>query len=290
MASNVKVNGVWKTVTTSSSTNSISVKVSGVWKSVTNAYTKVNGTWKQWLAPVASYYAAPVYYAAPTYYAAPISYYVPPISYYAPTYYAPPVVTYYAAPIYYAPPVVTYYAAPIYYTAPTYYAAPAYYRAGGGCWAYGTLVTMADGSLKAIEELIIGDEVRTAVIPTYPNGEDSSKWYPASVWSSDSDEGITYETTTVTGAKHIVDVAYYILNDKYKVTGDHFVYVRKSGVWQFARVEELAVGDYLHDETSAVEITRKVPVNDQLMVVDVDVEPNDLFLANGIITHNVKGY
>ena len=284
MASNVKVNGVWKTVTTSSSTNSISVKVSGVWKSVTNAYTKVNGTWKQWLAPVASYYAAPIYYTAPTYYAVPISYYSPPIQYYtAPSYYIP-FVTYYAAPIYYTAP--TYYAAPI----PTYYAAPVYYTAGGGCWAYGTLVTMADGSLKAIEELIIGDEVRTAVIPTYPNGEDSSKWYPASVWSSDSDEGITYETTTVTGAKHIVDVAYYILNDKYKVTGDHFVYVRKSGVWQFAKVEELAVGDYLHDETSAVEITRKVPVNDQLMVVDVDVEPNDLFLANGIITHNVKGY
>jgi hypothetical protein len=239
--------------------------------------------------PVVTYYAAPIYYApntSVTYYAAPI--------YYT----APPVVTYYAAPItYYSPPVVTYYAAPIYYapnTSVTYYAAPVYYSSGGGggggCWLYGTQVTMADGSFKKIEELNIGDKVRTAVIPTYPNGEDSSLWYPASAWSSDNDEDITYEITTVTNTKHVIENLYYELNDTYKVTGDHFLYVRKDGVWQFAKVEELRVGDYLHDENGPVEITKKKTMLTQAMVVDIDVEPNDLFLANGIITHNFKGY
>ena len=91
MASNVKVNGTWK------STATVYTKVNGTWKTVTDAYTKVNGTWKQWLAPAPSYYTAPVYYATPpSYYAAPVYYATP--AYYAggggTTYYTVPDLTY----------------------------------------------------------------------------------------------------------------------------------------------------------------------------------------------------
>jgi hypothetical protein len=147
---------------------------------------------------------------------------------------------------------------------------------------------MADGTTKVIEELLVGDEVRTAVIPTYPNGEDSANWYPASVWSTNTDQGITYETTKVTSTKHVIDASYYTFNDSYKVTGDHFIYIRKNNIWQFAMAEEIEVGDYFRAEQSLIEITKKIYKQEQTMVVDIDVEPNDLFLANGIITHNVK--
>ena len=232
--------------------------------------------------------------------------------YYAPTpnYYSPPVVTYYAAPIYYnfnstffaapiyyTPPVVTYYAAPIYYNfnstffaAPIYYTAPVYYTyTGSGCWAYGTQVTLSNGSTKPIEDVVVGDVLRAPVIPTYPNGEDSSMWYPASVWSTETADELAYEDTVVTKVNHVIESAFYLINDTFKVTGDHFVFVKKNMVWQFARVDELAVGDFFKNESGEeLEITKKVEINESTMVVDIDVEDNDLFFANGIITHNFK--
>jgi hypothetical protein len=199
------------------------------------------------------------------------------------TYYSPPVVTYYAAPIYYTFN-STYFAAPIYYTAPVYYT-----TSGGGCWAYGTPVTLSDGSTKPIEEIVVGDVLRAPVIPTYPNGEDSSQWYPASAWSVQDLDELAYEDTVVTKVKHVAEDAFYLLNDTFKVTGDHFVFVKKGSVWQFARVDEVAVGDFFKDESgNEIEVTKKSEINEATMVVDIDVEDNDLFFANGIITHNFK--
>jgi hypothetical protein len=201
------------------------------------------------------------------------------------SYYAkPPVVPYYAAPVttaYYAkPPVVAYYAAPI----------TAYYAArGGGCWAYGTMVTMSDGTTKPIEDIVKGDQLKAPVIPTYPNGEDNSKWYPGNVWSLDNADGITYQETTVVAVRHVVEESYYKLNGTMKITWDHFLFVSKNGVWQFARVEEIVVGDKLKREDGVeITITSKEPFLSQTLVVDIDVEANDLFLADGIITHNFK--
>ena len=213
--------------------------------------------------------------------------------YYAPTtsYYAPPVVTYYAMPIYYAP-TTSYYASPTYYAMPIWYAPTTAYYAktgGGGCWAYGTMVTMADGTEKPIEEISKGDVLKSPIIPTYPNGEDNTLWYPASVWSLDNADGITYEETTVVGLRHVVEPTYYKLNGYYRLTGDHFLFVLKNGVWQFARVEELSVGDkFKSQDGSEIEITQREIVASQTLVVDIDVEQNDLFIANGIITHNIK--
>jgi hypothetical protein len=221
------------------------------------------------------YYASPQpYYAAMPYYAIG-GYYASPQPYYAiGSYYAAPVTSYYARPVYYAAPVTSYYAP---------------YYGGGGCWAYGTLVTLADGTTKLIEEVVKGDVLKSPVIPTYPNGENSSSWYPANVWSLDNAEGITYETTTVVNLRHVIELAYYKLNGTMKLTGDHFLFVYKNGSWQFAKAEEISVGDLVkRSDGSEMTITSKDRVISQTMVVDIDVEENDLFLADGIITHNFK--
>jgi len=246
-----------------------------------------------------TYYAAPIYYTAPTYYAAPI-YYSPntSVTYYAATIYYT-AHTYYAAPVYYSPNTsVTYYAAPTYYRAPTYYAAPIYYSpstsvtyygGGGGCWVYGTRVTLSNGLTKPIENIVVGDVLRAPIIPTYPNGEDKTLWYPASAWSIKDVQKLDYEDTVVTSVRHVIESAFYHINDQFKVTGDHFVFVKKGLIWQFAHVDELEVGDYFKSELGEeILITKKIKVNDAIMVVDIDVEDNDLFFADGIITHNFK--
>jgi hypothetical protein len=194
----------------------------------------------------------------------------PAAPYYAP-YYAP-----YVAP-YYAPYVVN-------------YSPPFYAPVTGGCWLYDSQVLMADGTTKPIQDIAVGDVLLAPVIPTYPNGENISLWYPANVWSTSSSDGITYEPTTVTVVTHHIEKTYYNFNNKYEITGDHFMFAKKNGVWQFERGENLLVGDYFMDkDNNEVEITSIVFINEPASVVDLTVFPNALFVANGVITHNVKG-
>ena len=135
----------------------------------------------------------------------------------------------------------------------------------------------------------MGDVLLSPVIPTYPNGEDLTEWYPASKWSTKVTSDITYEPTTVKAVRHVVEPNYFRLNSQFRVTGDHFLFVRKGDTWQFCTVYEIEVGDHVYagNETT-VEITSKIRVDEQLMVVDIDVEDNDLFFASGMITHNIK--
>ena len=241
-------------------------------------------------------YYAP-YYAPAPYYEPTTAYSSPYYAYWAPPYYAPVYSggyfagTFYATP-YYSP---TSYFAPVYsggYFAGTFYATPyyaPYYASGGGCWAYGTEVTMSDGTTKFIEDLVAGDTLLAPVIPTYPNGEDSTAWYPAEAWSLSEKPNLTTEPTTVTNVKHVIEPNCFVFNGRFKLTANHFVFVKKSDVWQFAKAEELEVGDFFQDAYgNSIEISSKEFKQEQTMVVDIDVEQNDLFLANGIITHNFK--
>ena len=193
-------------------------------------------------------------------------------------------VPYYAPAPYYAP----YYAPIVYYSfVQPYYASPPP-SVGGGCWAVGTPVTMADGTKKLIEDLVVGDELMTADIPTYPNGEDSSLWYPASTWSTDRIDNITKRSTTVTYANMFSEPYYYVTNDRYKLSWEHWMFIKRDDVWQFMQMSNVKVGDTFVDENNVeIPITSVVLVEEPIDVVLVDVEPNDLFYADGILTHNI---
>ena len=196
-----------------------------------------------------------------------------------------PFVQFFAAPRFFNIPFVQFFAAPRFFASARFFT----FGGSGGCWGYGTPITLLDGSFKAIEDLVAGDVLLSPVIPTYPNGEDVSEWYPASKWSTKATADITYEPTTVKAVRHVVEPNYFRLNSQFRVTGDHFLFVRKGDTWQFCTVYEIEVGDHVYtgNETT-VEITSKIRVDEQLMVVDIDVEDNDLFFASGMITHNVK--
>lgn len=150
---------------------------------------------------------------------------------------------------------------------------------------------MADGTLKNIEDVQVGDVLKTAVIPTYPNGEIVNLWYPASVWSvPDSQIGqTTYETTIVQANTDIGASGYYTFNDQISLTGDHFVFVNRAGVWQFMRAWSMQIGDLLmNEELQAIPITSVEIVSANVLVSKLTVGPNDLFFGAGILTHNIK--
>ena len=264
MASNVKVNGVWKTVTTSSSTNSISVKVGGVWKSVTNAYTKVNGTWKQWLAP---YVAPPTPTPAPPY-GGP---YTPP--------YTPP----------YNPPT-----APPYVPWPQYYytgygSPPAAPNPGGYCLDKNSLISTPNGKV-AIKDIKVGDIVLssrfTEIDPTDPNGD-----LIIDTWSSDI---LTFEsivTTTVVNMWEWSEEGQYIFNGNLKTTSTQPLITKDiaDNRYYYTRAHSIVVGDHIFNQ----ETESWVPITDikfdpsvKFDVKILDTSPYNMFFAEGTLVHN----
>ena len=176
---------------------------------------------------------------------------------------------------------------PPYFVPPTFgpsFTPPAFYSR---CFVLGTPVTMADGSDKLIEDLIVGDKVLTAVIPTYPNGEDMSKWYPLSVWGIQSLEGIVTDTTTVTGINRGIQPVFNTINGSISITQGHMVFVKKDGWWQFVQVKDISVGDFiLNKDLQEVPVVSNEVNLQGTYVVTIDVEPNDLFFGSNMLSHN----
>ena len=166
---------------------------------------------------------------------------------------------------------------------------PPSFGGGGGCFSKGTPVLMNDGTLKLIEDLVVGDVVKTAIIPTYPNGEDSTKWYPASVWSTNTIESVTQSSTIIAGTRTQLVPMYYLINGSIKVTGEHFIFTKRGSTWSFMRIEEVISGDcFLNDLNTEVLVESIELQNIGLYVVDIDAEPNDLYYASGLLVHNMK--
>jgi hypothetical protein len=160
---------------------------------------------------------------------------------------------------------------------------------GGGCLVYDTKVSLANGDFINIQDLTVGQKVKSAVIPNYPNGENIVLWYPASAWSLDEPFNTTIEETTVTNVRHIVEDHYYLINDRIKVTKEHFIFAGVDKVWQFVQAKDIKVGNFIFGlDNEQEEIVSVEKFNKMVMVVDIDVEPNDLFYAENIVVHNAK--
>ena len=99
---------------------------------------------------------------------------------------------------------------------------------------------------------------------------------------------ITETTTSVVHIKKHLVPSYYLINNKYKVTGEHFIFTKRDNTWQFLRVEELINNDIFYgiNKEELVEVIDLI--NSPILVVDIDVEENDLYFADGILVHNAK--
>jgi hypothetical protein len=172
----------------------------------------------------------------------------------------------------------------------TYEQAPADtvdYGFGGFCFVFGTKITMADGSYKNIEDLKVGDSLRTFKIPTLPDGDSPTAWSPKEVWSVDKTDDFENATSVVavheTGPYH----KYYKINNKIKVTHEHWILVKREGIFQFMQVQDMRVGDFLLGENKEeIEIFNIEFIVGNVSTVHLDVEDNDMYFADGILAHN----
>lgn len=134
---------------------------------------------------------------------------------------------------------------------------------GGGCFAKGTLVLMADGKYKNIEDIKAGDYVLTRT-------EKDSELVKARV--------VKTHTTEESG--------YLIINGGLKVTADHILRVNDS--WREAG--SIQVGDALVDsQGNAVYVESIEWQAGKIQVYNLEIENYHTFFAGGVWVHNQKG-
>ena len=160
---------------------------------------------------------------------------------------------------------------------------------GGTCFLFGTKITMADGSFKNIEDLKLGDELLTFNIPGLPSTDNPEDWSPESKWSTDSTSNFTKVTTRVSSLESGPWWRYYVINGQYRVTGEHYLFVKRNDLYQFFPVALLKVGDaFLTADKTEIEITNIELVHATVSTVALDVEDNDMYFADGILAHNLR--
>ena len=155
----------------------------------------------------------------------------------------------------------------------------------GGCFKYGTKIWMADGSWKNIEELVIGDSLKSLAIPGVPDSE-LPDYVPT--WNTSSLDGMTMTDTVVANIKDATMQAYYKINENIEVTWEHVVLVKQDNVWSFKQVGDINIGDFILDENlNEVEITSKDEVFEEIQTITIDTEIKDVYFVKGMLAHNL---
>jgi hypothetical protein len=159
------------------------------------------------------------------------------------------------------------------------------------CLLFGTKVTLANGNEINIEDLNVGDEIKSWVpagLPdeTQPLDSDNDDWR---FYYSNELSG-TAQNVTVRDITFNFAAGYFSLNNGLiNATETHplYVYDNEIGKYKFKNVGEILPGDRLiMQDESEVEITNIEVVTADVEIATVNVENADVFLSNGLISHN----
>lgn len=144
----------------------------------------------------------------------------------------------------------------------------------GGCLVYGTLITMADGSIKQVQDVVAGDKLLSLT--------DSESFYADGTF--ELAESVVTELNKFEEEK-IVDI-----NDGELVSSIYHIHVVKSGEgWTTMKADLLVVGDILIDiNGEEFEITSLEIKDEPQTVYQISLDTQHLYFANEILTHNIK--
>ena len=147
---------------------------------------------------------------------------------------------------------------------------PGKFKAGGQCHPYGTTIQCADGSIKKIEDLKVGERVKSVNFETYDliDSEITDRW---EVKKNKIYQFIAENNIEINSSK---DHTYFIL--------------RKNEIIE-QPAELLNIGDCLllpqENALKPVQIKDIKIINKKVEMIDISVK-NKNFIANGIVTHN----
>ena len=163
------------------------------------------------------------------------------------------------------------------------------------CFLPGTMIKMADGTEKDIEDITVGDEVLSSTIPNLP---DEDLGYNEWKTFTSTDDMSNLEVSSATVEKMFYDymegywnINGYDLNDynefQINVTAEHDFWSYRDEIWSWRKPTELRVGDHLLDFSgNLVKVDFLNYVSLEVEVINFDVEPLDIYYAGGLLVHN----
>lgn len=156
------------------------------------------------------------------------------------------------------------------------------------CHLAGTVMHLADGTTKLIEDLEVGDILKSYSITGLGADEEGvDQW---TTYSEDASQWSAIETTTT--VTHVNEGTYnkYVNfnNGLTKVTNEHPVLVKSGDDISFKKAGDIVEGDSFYINGAWTEVT-----NIELVTPEVDfatysvgVEDQDIYVADGIVWHN----
>ena len=163
---------------------------------------------------------------------------------------------------------------------------------------------MSDGSSKNIEDIDVGDEIRCAQIDGMPldfDHEDTWKnWIGIPKLINYNNKNI-YDVQKLnledTTNANVFDVYFDYYDNYYKITTinrtikatwEHPFFVMRSGGYFFRKTNQIMKGDLLlTSQWEFEEVLAVTFVDEELETVNLNVEPYDVYFADGILVHNV---
>ena len=153
------------------------------------------------------------------------------------------------------------------------------------CHVTGTVMNLADGSTRLVEDLQVGDVLASYDIAGL---SDTGEFLD---WSSQINQfSATQTTATVVNITSSSFGRYFNFNNGLtKVTEEHPVLVKDAGNnISFKQVIDVVIGDSFYINGAWVEITSKEAVEETITAYNIDVEADDVYLADGILWHNTE--
>jgi hypothetical protein len=157
---------------------------------------------------------------------------------------------------------------------------------GSGCFVEGTLITLPDGSRKAIEELHLDQLLLSVEIETLIDTNNTSELYK---WSSAnlSESRIISPITKI--SKKIANKTIIINDGLFEATPTHLQLIQRDGFWRFIPLGDILVGDNLYRIDSEIIPVTAVTINlEERTIYPLTLNPFHTYFANGILTHNYK--
>ena len=171
------------------------------------------------------------------------------------------------------------------------------------CFTPDTKLTLVDGTQREIQELAIGDELLSLRMPNAQTEEE----HP--VIASDvayADYCIVELGESELVSAKIINMffdfadTYFLINGEIKVTGEHPFFVRipdgfylsttgqnSEEFWAWEYVRNLEVGQIMYDkDMNEVSIDSIEEIEEEIEIVNIDVDTNNTYFAEGILVHN----
>jgi len=167
------------------------------------------------------------------------------------------------------------------------------------CLLFDTPITKADNTIVNVEDLVVGDVIKSWVPTGLPDESLDGTDTEATEWrffQRETNEGSYAEVTVRDITFNFASGYYNINNGLIKSTGTHPLYVfdYETQKYKFTEVEQILPGDsiVLFDEVDGVSEVLVYDISkvvEDVEIVTLNVENSDVYLSNGAISHNKGG-